>query len=245
MPIDAEYLGGLGALITDPETLPLGMRPRAEGTFGLGAIGAVPVTKGLGAYLPKGDIARMSKEGKPQRGAVQSLAEVRALVEQHGPLYVRWSRGPEFDMKPGAVSKDYQSGKRHQGLSAVRIDADMPDSVLYRMLRDYGYLRSKKNPAGPHLYAGKTVGRDSDNADSITPTQYLGSLSDDFVSFIDDDENLRRLQLTEQIEQNRRALEHYKKEPPAYIPVWTEDTLKALERELASLKTPRRKARRR
>jgi hypothetical protein len=164
-----------------------------------------------------------------------TLSEILEVIAKSGTLYVRWSRGPEFDMVPGAVSKDYQSGETHNGLSAIEVDADMSAEQLFRYVRDYSFLRAKDKEIRPHVYAAKRIGADSDNAPTIRPVEHVGSVSDALVEFLDDESNRERIQLMEQIATNKRALEIYKITPPAYIPAWTEETLRNSEVKLAAL----------
>lgn len=123
-------------------------------------LGASIVGKAPAGSLAAGAIRR---EGKVMPNSeIASLGDLRRILAeqgQGGPFFVRWSVGPDRDMKPGAVSKDYQTGGVHAGLSAEAIDAGMPDEQLFRFLRDYGYLRAPNNPAKPHIYAGQVVGR--------------------------------------------------------------------------------------
>jgi hypothetical protein len=79
-------------------------------------------------------------------------------------LYVRWSRGPRYDTK---ASRDYANGGHHVGLSAVWIDYWERD-VLERRLREYEFLRIKDSKIKAYIYQADEIGRDSDNAPSIT-----------------------------------------------------------------------------
>jgi N12 class adenine-specific DNA methylase len=189
----------------------------------------------FGETAPQGDLLAPKKKS----GEVSSFSDIRALLEQYQQVFVRWSASQKHDMTPGARSRDYQSGTDHAGLSALAIDRDFSDDQIFRFLRDYGYLRSKGNEgAKPRIYAGNVVGKDSDGADSIVPRQYLGTLSDDFIRFIDDDTNRERMTLAEDIATGKRALDIYKKEPPKYIPTWTPERVAKLEARLAELGGP-------
>lgn len=193
------------------------------GTYGSAPRGAI----GSGPTLP---IAAPSRIQMPRfTDFVSSLAD--------GPVYARWSRGKEFDMRPGAVSRDYQSGKHHDGLSAIELSKnDAPDQLL-RLIADYGFLRMKDEKIRPHLYRAERIGVDTDNAPTIRPTEYLGSLTDEAVNFISDPSNLKRMSLMDSIEKNKSALAHYSTNPPPanLIPIWTEDSLRKLESDLAAL----------
>lgn len=170
---------------------------------------------------------------------INSLAEVRKILDAKGNVFVRWSGGPKYDMKPGAKSRDYQSGELHDGLSALQIDADFEPSQIARYIRDYSYLRGGgyKNNA-PHLYVGRSVGKDSDGAPTIQPEEYIGTISDKIVAFIDEESSVDRLSLMEQISNGKKALEYYKVNPPKYIPIWTPEVVNRLEADLAKLGGP-------
>lgn len=152
-----------------------------------------------------------------------------------GPLYARWSRGPRYDLRPGAVSRDYQSGATHDGLSAIELSNDLSRDRLLRFINDYSFLRAKDKDIRSHLYEAKRIGVDTDGAPTIRPTKYIGTISDDAISFMDDPANFDRLSLMDAIEQNKRALRFYEKNPPDYIPTWTTQSLREMEGKLADL----------
>jgi hypothetical protein len=143
----------------------------------------------------EGEILAKGYERATGPRQIGSFEDIRGLLDKQGPVYVRWSASQEHDMTPGAVSRDYQSGQEHGGLSALGIKPDFSDNDIFKFLRDYGYLRASNNPAVPRLYSGKVVGRDSDFADSIVPSASHGRLSDDFIRFLDDENNLQRMNL--------------------------------------------------
>lgn len=149
---------------------------------------------------------------------------VNALPED-SPAYVRWSRGPEFDLAPGAASKDYVSGEMHPGLSAMELEKGMSDGQLFRYLRDYSFLRMKDKEIRPHIYSGERVGFDSDSAPSITPRAYIGTLSDDVVNFLDNDNALKAIELMNSIANTHKALEADKIVKPKWIMPYSQDTL--------------------
>ena len=79
-------------------------------------------------------------------------------------LYVRWSRGPEFDTEP---SRDYANGGSHAGLSAVWIDYwERP--IMVRRMKEYEFLRMKDVDICAYVYQGEEIGKDSDGYSSIS-----------------------------------------------------------------------------
>lgn len=150
-------------------------------------------------------------------------------------VFVRWSRGPEFDMKPGARSKDYVSGDVHDGLSAVSLkDAEDVEDLL-RSTNDYSFLRMKDPKIRAHFYRADQVGVDSDTAPTIRPKEYIGSISDELMGEIEDNNLIRRLALEREISRNKIALEAYKREKPWGIPIYSQETLAKAMSELESL----------
>ena len=78
-------------------------------------------------------------------------------------LFVRWSRGPEFDASP---SRDYANGGEHAGLSAVWIDF-WERAIMVRRLKEYGFLRIKDSAIAAYIYEADEIGKDSDGYSSI------------------------------------------------------------------------------
>jgi len=78
-------------------------------------------------------------------------------------LYVRWSRGPEYDTKP---SRDYSNGGAHAGLSAVWIDY-WEREIMVRRLKEYEFLRIKDAGINAYIYQAEEIGKDSDGYSSI------------------------------------------------------------------------------
>jgi hypothetical protein len=67
--------------------------------------------------------------------AINSLDKLKSLVGNK-TFYVRYSSGFEVDRKY-KYSKDHQTGETHDGLSAIRLSGDMPDSDLLRRISEY------------------------------------------------------------------------------------------------------------
>lgn len=78
-------------------------------------------------------------------------------------LYVRWSRGPEYDTKP---SRDYANGGSHAGLSAVWIDY-WERAIMVRRIKEYEFLRMKDPMISAYIYQADEIGKDSDGYSSI------------------------------------------------------------------------------
>lgn len=78
-------------------------------------------------------------------------------------LYVRWSRGPEYDT---SASRDYTNGGQHTGLSAVWIDY-WERAIMVRRLKEYQFLRIKDANIDAYIYQAEEIGKDSDGYSSI------------------------------------------------------------------------------
>jgi hypothetical protein len=78
-------------------------------------------------------------------------------------LFIRWSRGPEFDKSP---SRDYANGGAHAGLSAVWIDYWERD-IMVRRLKEYEFSRIKDSLIRAYIYQADEIGKDSDGYSSI------------------------------------------------------------------------------
>lgn len=78
-------------------------------------------------------------------------------------IYVRWSRGPEFDVNP---SRDYVSGQTHSGLSAVFIDY-WERAIMVRRMKEYEFLRLKDSLINAYIYQASEIAKDSDGYSSI------------------------------------------------------------------------------
>lgn len=209
-------------------------RDYQDGNYGLAAVG-LGLTA-AGAIPGAGDMAvKGLREGADY---IRSFRGLRELAEKHGDLFVRWSRGPGFDMAPGARSMDYVTGQMHDGLSSLPLDMGDSDNRIGKFLRDYEFLRTKDPKISPHIYTGRYVGLDTDGGSLIEPSRYLGSVGDDFIQFLSDDRNLERMSLMDQIRTGNSALELYKTNPPKFIPFWTPDRVEELNSKLLQLGGP-------
>lgn len=113
---------------------------------------------------------------------ITTMKGLKAIVAAGDGLYVRWSRGPALDRKQ-ATSRDYVYGGEHAGLSAVPVNIDWAcDEVwMSRRVTEYLFLRLKDSRINCWIYSGKTIGKDSDNYDSITDIEPVGRLSNALV----------------------------------------------------------------
>jgi len=134
-----------------------------------------------GGAMPKPDISRIPGAAD----ADKAINEIERLSEQHGTVFIRWSRGPEYDLKTGASSRDFVSGQQHDGISAIPIGSDMHPVDIARRLAEYGFLRMKDNHIRPFVYVGERIGTDSDGYALIRPTKKVAELSDATILAID------------------------------------------------------------
>jgi len=117
---------------------------------------------------------------------MREINDLREIIEMSAdePVYVRWSLGPDLDADMGGRSFDYANGAEHCGLSANRITGDMTIKLAARVLKEYRFLRIKNDKIYCWICRANLVGRDSDNAYSIEPTEILGRVSDDLIEQI-------------------------------------------------------------
>ena len=223
----ADAAGGVtagSAMIPKPRNaLMMGIKSRAQDAL---------LTKQTGPEQSVGILGGAELAGKSN--SIHSIDDIRNLLSEGKNVFVRWSAGPKYDMAPGAKSKDFVSGQTHDGLSAVELTKDMSDQEIFAMVRDYSFLRGE-NADAPYFYHGKSVGRDSDGAPSIVPTEHLGSGSSHLQSFLDDDLNLERISLLGQEKNALAALNdpNYGKGP--WIPAWKPQDLEKIQNRLSEI----------
>ena len=115
----------------------------------------------------------------------QTIKTLSALKDIIGTpdLYVRWSRGPRLDAKQG-MSRDYQAGCTHSGLSAVPVESDWTDDDRYLSSRmtEYRFLRLKDERISCHLYCADRVGTDSDGYALIKDIKPVAKLSEKLIA---------------------------------------------------------------
>ncbi|MER8225124.1 DUF6098 family protein [Streptomyces sp. NPDC094143] len=111
---------------------------------------------------------------------VRTLDELAELVDGDQDLYVRWSRGPETDLRD-VSSTDDLTGVPMPGLSANPLDVeewweDRPVRLwVARRLYDYAHLPHEKGPGvRPWVLTGKEIARGPDNEPLVVDVRPLG-----------------------------------------------------------------------
>lgn len=115
---------------------------------------------------------------------LHTLDEVADEVRRRNDLYVRWSLGPETDLR-GTASRDELTGVLLPGLSANSLDVeswwqDRPVRIwVARRLYDYCHLpRHRGNGVRPWLLHGRESGRGPDNeplVDHVEPLAWIAA----------------------------------------------------------------------
>ncbi|GGT73124.1 MULTISPECIES: DUF6098 family protein [Streptomyces] len=115
---------------------------------------------------------------------IGSLDELAGLLAARGGLYLRWSRGPGFDLAEH-TSRDGLTGIELPGLSANPLDAEpwWEDRSLRvwaaRRLHDYSHLPRIRGPGvRPWLLRGTEAGRGPDNEPLVRDVAPLGWVAD-------------------------------------------------------------------
>ncbi|WP_370617867.1 DUF6098 family protein [Mumia qirimensis] len=111
---------------------------------------------------------------------LETFADVVALVEACPGLYLRYSEGPERDLKDGP-SRDYESGQDLPGWSVTTVDPEpwwrrpTSDWVARRICK-YAELGTESDRF-PWLLRGRRVGSGPDHepiVDEIAPVAVIG-----------------------------------------------------------------------
>ncbi|MDQ0847999.1 MULTISPECIES: DUF6098 family protein [unclassified Streptomyces] len=118
---------------------------------------------------------------------LNSLEELTGLVTSRHGLYVRWSRGPEQDLR-GVSSTDDLTGVKLPGLSATPLDIEdwwgkRPVHVwVARRLYDYCHLPRVKDPrTRPWVLHGAERARGPDNEPLVTEVEPIGWIADHVI----------------------------------------------------------------
>ena len=115
---------------------------------------------------------------------INTVKALKNLISSNTKLYVRWSRGYSFDKKQN-VSRDYQNGGTHAGLSAVEVNPywglDGNEKWMAERVTEYLFLRMKDGAINCHIYTGNEVGKDSDGYESIENIEHIATLSNELV----------------------------------------------------------------
>lgn len=136
----------------------------------------------------------------------QHVADVEKLAEQHGTVYVRWSPTSKRDLLPGATSRDFVSGSRHGGLSAVPITGEMHPVDIAKSIAEYGFLRMQDPKSVPRIYAAERIGTDSDGYASIANLRLLRDHDPEIVRAIDAGSD-KAMDLLDDIEKYKSRIE--------------------------------------
>lgn len=107
----------------------------------------------------------------------EAIQKAKSELQPGEKIYARYSKGPKYDMKEGAISIDHQTGEKHAGLSAVKIYGDDSTAAQAKQATEYLSIQGAGSSTKLNLYAGKEVGRDSDNGPVIQPTRHIGTFS--------------------------------------------------------------------
>ncbi|CAL9640644.1 DUF6098 family protein [Streptomyces sp. enrichment culture] len=117
-----------------------------------------------------------------------SLDELTRLVVRRRGLYVRWSRGPQHDLRD-VSSTDDLTGVKLPGLSASPLDVEdwwgerPVDVWVARRLYDYCHLpRVKDSRTRPWVLYGSEAGRGPDNEPLVTDVEPLAWIADRMIA---------------------------------------------------------------
>ncbi|MEV7676467.1 DUF6098 family protein [Streptomyces sp. NPDC088752] len=117
-----------------------------------------------------------------------SLDDLDRLVAERDDLYVRWSRGPDPDLR-SVSSVDDLTGVRLPGLSASALGVEdwwgeRPARLwIARRLYDYCHLPRLKDPlTKPWVLCGREVGRGPDNEPLVADVEPLAWIGDDVIT---------------------------------------------------------------
>lgn len=228
-----EGLSGIADLLSGTETGELTGRGAMSMT--LGGLGTGMGLAPRGALPMGGGRGIMPAMGNPK--TITSFSDLRNIASSGEPTFIRWSRGPEFDMRPNAKSYNQVSGDLEAGLSAKRLSG-ADDAELAKLMGEYVFLRAKDPEISPHIYQGRVTGIGGDGEPVISPTNYLGSPSKELLGAILDESNLRKLQLQSAINWKEGIVSRGSAGQP---PGWFDGIVNELEqhkKELTSLGGP-------
>lgn len=127
---------------------------------------------------------------------LHTLGEIADRVRRQNRLYVRWSLGPETDLRDASSSRDELTGVLLPGLSANSLDVeswwqDRPVRIwVARRLYDYCHLpRHRGESVRPWLLRGRECGRGPDNeplVDHVEPLAWIDGVAiDEAVNVIE------------------------------------------------------------
>jgi hypothetical protein len=117
---------------------------------------------------------------------LERLESLAALASRLGPepLYVRYSKGPEFDLHESSV--DTESGLELPGLSVNPLDREpwwtRPTlDWLARQLCQYKHLRDRNHDRAAWVVRGEIVGRGPDCEPLLKDVEFVAELTDDLL----------------------------------------------------------------
>lgn len=117
---------------------------------------------------------------------LRSLDELAELVGDRRDVYLRWSRGPQYDSE--AASRDQLTGVPLPGLSANPLAVEdwwsgrSPRLWVARRLYDYRHLREVRGEGvRPWVLTGRELARGPDNEPLITCDEPLAWLDEGVV----------------------------------------------------------------
>lgn len=132
---------------------------------------------------------RRGADDLPVAGDLAELAELVRSRQRDEELYVRWSKGPEVDLRDGRRSRDELTGVDLPGLSAnpLRVEpwwGDRPVEVwLARRLYDYQHLGERRGPqVRPWVLAGRELGRGPDNEPLVACRRPVAWVADEVLA---------------------------------------------------------------
>jgi hypothetical protein len=118
---------------------------------------------------------------------LRTLRELAMLVERGRHVFVRWSHGPEADLKDVASTDDL-TGVRLSGLSANPLEVepwweDRPIELwVARRLYDYSHLpREKGEGVRPWVLNGRVAGRGPDNEPLVRDVEPIGWIEESVI----------------------------------------------------------------
>jgi len=133
--------------------------------------------------------ADKSTTGADVLPVLRSLTELAELVQRDERLFVRWSRGPEADLREAAGSTDDLTGVSMPGLSANPLDVEpwwqdrSTELWVARRLHDYSHLPREKGPGvRPWILFGREVGRGPDNEPLVRDVEPVAWIDEDVIA---------------------------------------------------------------
>jgi Family of unknown function (DUF6098) len=122
---------------------------------------------------------------------IERLQSLAALASRLGdePLYVRYSKGAEYDLRESSV--DTESGLELPGLSVNPLDPEpwwtRPTlDWLARQLCQYKHLQDRNQDRAAWVVRGEVVGRGPDCEPLLADVEFLAELTDELLDEAED-----------------------------------------------------------